>query len=265
MNDTVQLLQMLTNLPLLALVLARISGLVAFAPFFGNASIPVKTRIMLGLAITIIILPFATEKIVAPPDLGALVMALAGELLIGLTFGLMLTAIFSGLELAGILIGQQLGISLAQVFDPLFEEEVSVLSQLYFWLAMILFLLVRGHLVLLGALIGSFRSLPPGGGTANAGFLHGLVAVLHSSFILALQVSAPIIVAIFLTTLALGFVGRTVPQLNILSVGFSLRLVLGYALIIVCLIPAMSVFSTAVGKVLGGLYELIGLHGMRGF
>jgi flagellar biosynthesis protein FliR len=265
MDDTMQLLQVVLNLPLLAMVLARISGLVAFVPFFGNASIPMNARALLAFAITIIVLPFAAEKMVPPPNLGALVVALVGELLIGLVFGLMITAIFSGLELAGLLIGQQLGISLAQVFDPLFEEETSVLGQLYFWLALVIFLLVRGHLVLLGALIRSFHSLPLGNFTVNPEFLRGLTTVLHSSFILALQVSAPVIVAIFLTTLALGFVGRTVPQLNILSVGFSLRMVLGYILITVCLVPAMNVFNAAVQKTLGGIYELMGLPGMKGF
>jgi flagellar biosynthesis protein FliR len=258
MNDSMQLLQTLTNLPLLALVLARISGLVTFAPFFSGANIPVQARALLAGMIAIVVLPFASMSITPPSDFGTIIPLMIGELLIGLTIGLMTTTVFSGLELAGVLIGQQVGISLAQVFDPLFEEEASVLGQLYFWLAMVVFLLIKGHLVLLGALIRSFRSLPPGNFMVDENAVGGIVGVLKLAFILALQVSAPVLVAIFLTTLALGFVGRTVPQLNILTVGFSLRVVLGFILIIFCILPAVQAFFNALEKTFGSIYGLLG-------
>jgi flagellar biosynthetic protein FliR len=258
MNDGTQLLQTLLNLPLLALVLARISGLVAFAPFFSGAGIPIKARVLLVGTISIVVLPFASAGMVPPSDFGSLFALMIGELLIGLAIGLMLTTVFSGLELAGVLVGQQIGISMAQVFDPLFEEEASVLGQLYFWLAMVIFLLLKGHLILLGALIRSFHTLPPGKFIVDENVVGGIVEVLKLAFILALQVAAPVLVAIFLTTLALGFVGRTVPQLNILSVGFSLRVVLGFTLIVFCILPAIQVFFNALEKTFGSVYGLLG-------
>ncbi len=259
MNDAMQLLQVILNLPLLALVMARISGLVAFAPFYGSSGIPLKTRALLVFAIAVIILPFASANMPVPTDLGSLVLAMVGELLIGLVFGLMTSVLFSGLELAGLLIGQQLGISLAQVFDPMFEEEASVLGQLYFWLAMVIFLLIKGHLILIGALIRSFRSMPPGKFTSNGDVVGGIAEVLQLAFILALQVSAPIVIVIFLTTLATAFIGRTVPQLNILSVGFSMRVALGFVLITICLMPVVQVFFNMMEKAFGSLYGLMNL------
>lgn len=258
MNDSMQLLQTLTNLPLLALVLARISGLVAFAPFFSGSGIPVKARALLAGAIAIVVLPFASTQFAVPADFGSIFILMIGELVIGLALGLMISTVFSGLELAGVLIGQQVGISMAQVFDPLFEEEASVLGQLYFWLAMVIFLLIRGHLILLGALIRSFRTLPPGKVVMDENLVGGVVGVLKLAFILALQVSAPVLVAIFLTTLALGFVGRTVPQLNIMTVGFSLRVVLGFILIVFCILPAIQAFFNALEKTFGSLYGFLG-------
>ncbi len=258
MNDGTQLLQTLLNLPLLALVLARISGLVAFAPFFSGAGIPLNARVLLVGTVSIVVLPFASVGMVPPSDFGSLFVLMIGELLIGLTIGLMITTVFSGLELAGVLIGQQVGISMAQVFDPLFEEETSVLGQLYFWLAMVIFLLLKGHLILLGALIRSFHTLPPGKFVVDENIVGGIVGVLKLAFILALQVAAPVLVAIFLTTLALGFVGRTVPQLNILTVGFSLRVVLGFTLIIICILPAVQAFFSVLEKAFGSIYGLLG-------
>jgi len=257
MNDGLQLMQILTNLPLLAMVLARITGLVAFAPFFSSTTIPIKTRALLAFAITIIVLPFASAKMAAPSDLGDLLIGMVGELLIGLVFGLMTSTLFSGLELAGILIGQQMGISLAQVFDPLFEEENSVLGQLYFWLAMVIFLLINGHMILISALVKSFQTVPPGKFVVGNDVVASVAGILQMSFILALQVSAPIMVAIFLTTLATAFIGRTMPQLNILSVGFSLRVLLGFILIIFCMSPLVQVFFAIMEKAYGALYGLM--------
>ena len=258
MNDGMELLQVMLNLPLLALVLARISGLVAFAPFFSSAEIPVKMRALLAFCITLIVLPLVSAGLAVPVDLGSLVLTLIGEMCIGLTFGLMLTIVFSGLELAGLLIGQQVGISLAQVFNPLFNEETSVTGQMYFWLAMLVFLLINGHLILVTALVKSFHTMPPGIFSINADVINGLTGMLQIAFILAIQVSAPILAAIFLSTLAIGFIGRTVPQLNILSVGFSLRTILGFLLIIVCFKPAVQVFFNALEKAFLSLYGLMG-------
>ncbi len=259
MNDSMQLLQVMMNLPLMALVLARISGLVLLAPFFSSSVIPAKTRIFFSLAITVVILPFTMSSLPVPGDLGQLVVTLIGEFLIGLTFGTMLNAVFSGLELAGVMIGQQMGIGVAEVFNPLFEEESSVFGQLYFWLAMVIFLLIQGHHAMLGAMIKSFQTLPPGKFAVDDHILAGLVTVLHLAFVLALQISIPILVTIFLTTLATGFVARTVPQLNILSIGFNLRVLLGFLILIICLAPTLNIFRITLGRAFETLYQVLGL------
>jgi flagellar biosynthetic protein FliR len=257
MNDVGQLLQIMLNLPLMALVMARISGLVIFAPFFSSAVIPAKTRIFLAAFITIIVLPFAAVDIVPPANLGDLVAAITGELLVGLLVGLIVNIIFTALQIAGNLIDQQIGLSAAQLFDPLFSEQTSIMSQLYFWLGMIIFLLVRGHIVLLGALAKSFHTIPIGQFAVNETVLTGLTKTLQMSFVLALQISAPLTLAIFLTTLAMGFIARTMPQLNILSVGFSIRLLLGFILLIICLIPAIQLFMGVMDRAFTKIYEVL--------
>ncbi len=260
MNDTMELLKVMTNLPLVAMVLARVGGLVIFVPFFASTSIPAKTRIMLSLAITIIVLPFVPVLSVAKiNDVGGLVVMMFSELMIGLAIGFIIMTVFSGLQLAGLMIGQQLGIALARVFDPLFNEQSSVLGQFYFWLAMIIFLLINGHIILLKAIINSFRTLGPGQFVASKGFVNNMGEVLQLSFAMAFQVSAPVIVAILLTTLAMGFITRTVPQFNILSVGFSIRAVIGFVLVVICLIPAMHVFLAGLDMGFDMLYRILGL------
>ncbi len=257
MNDVSQLFQIMLNLPLMALVMARVSGLVIFAPFFSSATIPAKTRIFLAAFITIIVLPFASIDIVPPNSLGDLVTTITGELLIGLLVGLLINIIFTALQIAGNLIDQQIGLSAAQLFDPLSNDQSSILSQLYFWLGMIIFLLIRGHIILLGALAKSFHTIPIGQFALNETILAGLTKTLQMSFVLALQIAAPLTVAVFLATLAMGFVARTMPQLNILSVGFSIRLLLGFILIIICLIPVIHLFTAAMDRAFMKVYELL--------
>jgi flagellar biosynthetic protein FliR len=258
MNDAMQLLQTLTNLPVIALIMARIGGLVIFAPFFSSSSIPAKTRIFLAAGITLTVLPFAGKDIPMPADLGSLVVGMIGELMIGMVIGLIVSSIFTGLQLAGTIIDQQMGISMAQVLDPLFDEETSILSQFYFWLALIIFLSIKGHILLIGAMVKSFQTIPPGQFVVNDEVVMSLTKILQVSFVIAMQITAPLVVATLLTTLAMGFVARTVPQLNILSVGFAIRLVLGYVLVLVCLIPVMEVFRQAIDTVFLNLYQLLG-------
>jgi flagellar biosynthetic protein FliR len=255
-EETLKLMQTLTNLPLVAMILARMGGLVVFVPFFSNSTIPVMTRVLLAGLITLIVLPFMTH--ITVPENGATLLAvIANEFIIGLVFSLIFLIVFSGLELAGILIGQQLGIGLAQVFDPMFEEETSVLGQFYFWLALMVFILIKGHMVLLATLIRSFQTLPPGTFKVNGEIVAACTQILRLAFVMALQVAAPVLVVIFLITLAKGFVARTVPQINILTIGFNIYTVVGSAVIIVCLVPSMEVFIKSMRTAFETVYEIL--------
>ncbi len=259
MDDVTRVTEIFFNLPLFSAVLARIAGLVAFAPFFGSLVIPAKVRIFLAFAITVIVFPFVHLSSF-PTDLGSIVILMVSEFLIGLLIGIIFHAIFAGLELAGLMVGQQLGIALARVFDPMFEEEVSALGRLYHLLAIVIFLLIRGHLILVKALIGSFDHLPLGTFVVNENVVSMMISALRTSFIVAAQVSAPIIVAIFLATLAMGFITRTVPQFNILTVGFSIRLILGFILVVICLTPTIEVFLNGLDKIFGDISSILGVY-----
>jgi len=258
MDDSLKLLSVFLNLPLVAMVMARIGGLVMFAPFFSSTSFPMKARVFLAAGITLIIVPFVADNVAVPETLGGLVAAVFAEMLIGLVFGFGLLVLFAALEFAGLMIGQQMGLALARVFDPLAGDQTSVLGQLYFWLAMVIFLVIDGHHVLLAAIIKSFSTLPAGSLIVTSEALSVLSDILQTAFVVALKVSAPIIVTMFLTTLSLGFVARTVPQLNILSVGFPLRSILGFVLTIVCLGAAIDVFIGVFDDVFDQLQMLLG-------
>lgn len=149
------------------------------------------------------------------------------EFAIGLALGLGVTTLLSGLQLAGELIDQQTGIALSEIFNPGFEElDGSVTGRFLFLFGTTAFLLVApldGHLLLLSALIETFQTLPVAEATITAPSIDLLSGLVHASLVLALQVAAPVLAAMSLVALSMGFLGHTVPQVNVFVIGFPIR------------------------------------------
>ena len=118
------------------------------------------------------------------------------------------------------------------MLNPEFNEHAGVVSQFYFIMALTMFVILGGHRVLVASLVGSFSKIPLGGFYADGHMLDLVMGLLATIFDLALRVAAPLLCLIFLETVALGFIARTVPQMNILSIGFSLRIMVGMFLLI---------------------------------
>jgi len=206
------------------LVLTRLSGLVMTAPIFGSRSIPLQIRAFLAVGLALIVTPLYTAGgVKLPPHLFGLMVMLGREILLGLAIGLAVMILFTGLQLAGQIIGQISGMSLADVFDPTFEASVPVFTQLLDIVTLSVFITLGGHRQLLGALLDSFRRRPPGSDDfpTNLGAL--LNDVVADSFVVGIRAAAPVMVALLLSVLILGLISRTLPQLNVIAVGFSLN------------------------------------------
>jgi flagellar biosynthetic protein FliR len=208
---------------LFAMVLARVGGLVATSRFYGASVIPVHIRAVLAVAIAAMILPTQSFATSMPMSLVQLAIWGAAEATIGATLGLGVSLLFSGVQLAGQLIAQTSGLSLAEVVNPDLDGDTSLFSQALFMFALAIYVLIGGHRLLMAGLLDSFVALPPG----DAGFSRGIVDALSSlaseSFALGLCAAAPATIAVLLASLVLGFVSRTLPQVNTLSLGFGLQ------------------------------------------
>jgi flagellar biosynthetic protein FliR len=211
---------------LFVLVLTRISGLVMTAPIFGSVVIPLRVRAFLAVALAAMITPMqAVHELPLPQNLMGLLVLLGREAALGLALGLAVMILFSGLQLAGQLIGQISGMSLAEVVDPSFGISVPVFAQLLDVIAMSIFLLIGGHRHVLRALLDTFRQRPPGGDDWPGGIVEALSIITGESFVVGLRAGAPVMVALLLAVLILGLISRTLPQLNVLAVGFSVNAV----------------------------------------
>ncbi len=149
------------------------------------------------------------------------------EFAVGAALGLGVMTIVSGLQMAGSLIDAQLGTSLASVFNPQVNSDVSVSGELLYQLGLVVFLIAGGHHLIVSALFDTFQALPVGYAQVSPPALELLSDLVHQSLVLALRISAPVLGMMAVVGLALGFLGRTVPQLNVLAVGFPVRLLVG--------------------------------------
>ncbi len=208
------------------LVLARLAGLVLAAPIFGHALVPVRVRAGLAAVLAVAIAP-ALPAVPEPATLPALAGALAVESALGALVGLVAQFIFAGVELGGQLAGIQMGFGIASLIDPQANAQVTVVAQWQQLLALLVFLVLDIHHLLLRALLESFRSAPPGGLVLTGIGLGGAVTLAGELFTLGVRVAAPVLVALLLTNAALGVLARTIPQLNVFVVGFPVNVGVG--------------------------------------
>ena len=190
-----------------------------------------------------------------------------GEFSIGFALGLGALSVLAGLRLAGELVDQQIGTAMGEVFNPMLGATVSTSGQLLGLLGTAVFLTtpgVDGHLRLFGTLLDTFRILPPGAGWVSSGGWKTLAELAGAGMSLGLRVAAPTLAVMSLMSLTVGFLGRTVPQINVLSVGFPTRAAAGLLILALTLSPATDVLAELLAGSLTALHEaLVGLPDPR--
>jgi flagellar biosynthetic protein FliR len=209
--------------------LTRILALFAWAPVLSHTSIPIRAKVGIALAITLAIAP-----VVSSPPIGGLLEAhgfvqLAHNILVGLALGFAVRIVFVGIELAGQLIGLQIGLSFAAYFNPDTGESENVVSNFMSMLVLLMFLAIDGHLMLLSALAESFRVFPAAGGGSVPIEPLTLVRAASDIFAIALTICLPILAVMLLVNVVLGVMARVAPQLNLFAVGFPLTILAGLA------------------------------------
>lgn len=236
----------LNFVPVFVLVFFRTAGLMLAAPLFGSAKIPRRVKLMLALVMA----AGLVNRVKVAPHLPGTTLELAGgiagELIFGLLMGLGLSLAFIAVTWAGEMMGQQMGMNLAETFDPQFGSGGSLVGDLYFMLTLIVFLLIRGHHAMVQGLAASFDSLPlltPG---ISRSLMDVFLGLLTSSTVLAFKVASPMLVTMLVVDVALGFIGKSVPQVNVMNAGLTLRSGLGILVLVVGLMLTNDVMRGAI-------------------
>jgi flagellar biosynthetic protein FliR len=232
------------------LILTRVSVILFLFPFFSSRVIPVFTKAGLALVITVILCPVIDTL---PGDFPTTAWGMArmvlSELIVGMILGLLVQMFFEGIKIMGQLVGFQTGFAITNILDPQSGMQVSILSNMAYLVAMVLFLLLNGHHILLGAMRESFQIIEVGSLNLNRQIFQRVMASSADMFVIAIKIGAPAIAALLFTKVAFGLITKLMPQMNIMIVAFPVQIVVGLLFFGVCL----SVLLGSMEKYLGGL------------
>lgn len=225
-----------------SLVVTRLAGMVVIAPLVSSMMIPMRARALVCILLAAAAYPMLTRAQVGAgggvsvsTDLYALIPLMLAELLVGFVIGAIAAAPLLMMEMAGVISGTTMGLGLARIYDPTQDAEVDLLGQFFFFIAMAIFLSVGGLESLFRGLLDTFHRVPAGATTAalaGAGSAADLFAgVVGSGMDIALRVSAPVIAIVFFVIIMMGVLGKTMPAMNVLTIGFAIKVLLGVFMI----------------------------------
>jgi flagellar biosynthetic protein FliR len=202
------------------LVLARVTPLFVVAPLFSSQIIPPHVRGLIAVGISIGLAPIALHGQHIPTDpviLGALVIE---GMLVGLGFAFTLAILMAAVESAGSVIDVLSGFSYGNLINPMNGQESAVMARLYSLVGTLIFLVIGGDAWTLRGLDRTFQLVPLTRGPRLTSLVGGVEQAFVTVFAAALEVAAPVLVALLITDVAFGIVSRVVPQLNVFAVGF---------------------------------------------
>ena len=205
-------------------VLARMSPALMLAPPTRSTSVPMRFRALLAIGTAALIAPvaFATATPM-PVDLIHLVIAMVGEVLLGVLLGSIILLTVTSVQLAGQSIGHLAGFDIATSVDPSSNEDMPVVSNLLGLLAMAILILAGGHRQLLECCLESFGRYPAGGVYFETHWLQEYEYLVRHTFIIGIRAAAPLATALLLANILTGLLTRTLPQLNVLAIGFNIN------------------------------------------
>ena len=219
----------------------RMLALLGVAPVLGHRTVPVRVKVGLAFLFAILLAPTiqnGSQYAVASFDgLNLLVQ----QILIGIAMGFTLRLIFAAVELAGEIIGTQMGLNFAGFFDPQTAQQGTPIGAWLGVMMTLVFLALNGHLLVLYALADSFRIIPIAPNSISPDDWRRVVEVGAELFRIGLYASLPVITAMLVCNIALGVLGRIAPQLNVLAVGFSITILVGFSVLLLAL-PMMGAF-----------------------
>ncbi|MBF0454770.1 MAG: flagellar biosynthetic protein FliR [Magnetococcales bacterium] len=236
------------------LVLSRLTGMFLSAPFFSRAVGPRRIKTALLLGITIVIFPLVSPwPHEGSASVAFMVAAATTEVAIGAVFGMLVHWVLVSVQVAGGLIGFQMGLSMAMVMDPTSGLQEGVLSNLLYLVTLILFLNMNGHHLLIEGVARSFQSLPLGSGLPSGDVLiqAGVAGVLQL-FKLGILIAAPIIAATKLLYLGMGLINRASPQIQVFFLAMPIAQMIGFVLLGL----TMALFAQVMAREIDGFFSL---------
>ncbi len=243
------------------LALARIAGLFAAIPLFGGKRTPMTVKAAAVLAMTLALFPIVRESFPRMPA-GALSMGIlvVRETLVGLTLSLLSQVIFAAVQFCGQLMGMQMGLSMASLFDP-DSGQTQLIATFQDLLAMLLFMTLGVHHIFIRGIVESYAVVPVGAWHMSGGLIKFFFSVTSGLFVLAIKLAAPVMVSLLAASVVLGIMARSFPQMNVFMISFPLNIGLGFLVLGASLMAFSQTLSGAFGGLAGQMRMLFKLMG----
>ena len=241
-----------------AWVFLRLTGFMMAAPLLSNVLVPVRIRVILLVALTVLLAPLVAGQSVPMAADARSLLAAANEILLGLGIGFTVQIAVEALSFAGTLTALSMGLGFATLIDPMHRGDEPVVGQLYQVLAILMYISVDGHLVLIGALADSFRWMPAGAASLGRESFWTIGSLGARLFASGLLIALPAVVALLIVNLALGVMSRAAPQLNLYAVGFPITVMFGLVVLVQSLPAVRQGFEQVLRDSLGLAATLAG-------
>lgn len=218
----------------MALVFLRLIAFVVAWPVFGSASVPVSVKVLLALILAITLTPtlrFQNADMIGFRE--ELIFISVRELLIGLSLGFLMRMFFFAVSVSGEIISVSIGLASAQLYNPAMGATSNVVEQFQLMLATLFFLALNGHHVFLTGVAQSFEMVPVASMGFNVEAFSNVAAAAQDVMLMGLKMAAPILIAIFLANVAMGVIGRAVPQINVLVTSMPVTTLIGLGVLFI--------------------------------
>ncbi len=240
-------------MPRFLLILLRSSVFLAFLPILGSKSLPGRFRIGLAVAIAALLTPVVDFR-AGENETAVLVLR---EVVLGMVLGLAVRFVFFGVEIAGQMISDSMGLSIATVFNPEIGQSTEI-ARLLTILATLLFLVTDAHHDLIALFVRSYDLVPAG--SADVPALAGAgIALVGKTFLLAIKLGAPVVVGVVTLNLLLGFVYKATPQINIFFISFPLYISVGFLVLLLALPAYVAAIGGSFGEIRSEMARVIGM------
>lgn len=252
----------LQGFPIFLLIFCRITSFFVVAPIFSSRNLPMMFKIGLGFMISILVFLVYGLKQTIVPDAGYILLIIR-EILAGVLLGFVAYLFFTVVQTAGAFIDLQMGFGMANVIDPMTGASSPLMGNFKFMVATLIFLSINGHHLLLSGIMRSYEWIPLSnelfGRIYDGSISEFITKSFAQTFLLAFQLAAPLVVAMFLTDVGLGFLARTAPQYNVFVIGIPIKIIVGLLMLIIMMPGLIAIFGHIFAEMFQALEKLFGI------
>ncbi|HEX4923131.1 MAG TPA: flagellar biosynthetic protein FliR [Bdellovibrionales bacterium] len=240
------------------LVMLRISVFLVSWPVFSSGNVPAPVKVLLGLVLSIVMFPAIGHERLSAAELERFyIWLMMREAFIGLALGFLARFFFFAISICAQIASDSIGLSSVQLLNPTTNDRSSAIEEFYTILGTLFFLGLNGHHIFISGLAKSYEILPVSLNALNMAALGSAGALAQSVTVMGLKLSAPVLVSIFCMNLAMGIIGRAVPQINVLVTSMPINILVGFFVLIISIPLLLTGMGELLNQTIAGVFGVL--------